>query len=133
MASENPSALFDFADQLALISSEVLRFRIKNKATLSPDEKSRLEDIEVELDKVTAKVRAEGIASLGTVTKVQRLEVETATKDAEALLRRIRKIERALDIATSVLNLAIAAMAGQPQGILTTLNSVKDAVAGDTA
>jgi t-SNARE complex subunit (syntaxin) len=133
MTTENPSALFDFADQLALISSEVLRFRIKNKATLSTGEKSQLEDIEIELDKVTNKVRAQGIASLGTITAPQRLEVETATKDAEALLRRIKKIERALDIATSVLNLAIAAMAGQPQGILTALNTVKDAVAGDTA
>ncbi|MBA3007819.1 MAG: hypothetical protein KKB91_10015 [Proteobacteria bacterium] len=133
MATANPSALFDFADQLALISSEVLRFRIKNKAILSQDEKSRLEDIEIELDKVTAKVRAKGIASLGSVTATKRIEVETATKDAEALLRRIKRIERALDIATSVLNLAIAAIAGQPQGILTALNTVKDVVAGDTA
>ena len=133
MSTANSSAQFDFADQLALISSEILRFRIKNKATLSSDEKSRLEDVEVKLDKATAKVRANGIASLGAVTAPKRLEVETATKDAEALLRRIKNIARALDIATSVLNLAIAAMAGQPQGILTALNTVKNAVAGDTA
>lgn len=133
MAIANPSVLFDFADQLALISSEVLRFRIKNKLTLSQEEKSQLEDIEIKLDKATAKVRAQGIASLGMVTTNARIEVETATKDAEALLRRIKRIERALDIATSVLNLALAAIAGQPQAILTALNTVKDAVTGDTA
>jgi hypothetical protein len=133
MATANSSALFDFADQLALISSELLRFRIKNKAILRQDEKSRLEDIEIKLDKATAKVRAEGIASLGSVTAPKRIEIETSTKNAEALLRRIKRIERALDVATSVLNLALAVIARQPQGILTALNTVKDAVAGDTA
>jgi len=133
MATANPSALFDFADQLALVSSEVLKFRIKNKTILSQEEKSRLEDIEIKLDKATAEVRAKGIASLGAVTENARIEVEAATKNAEALLRRIKRIERALSIATSVLNLALAAIAGQPQAILTALNTVKDAVAGDTA
>lgn len=133
MATANPSAIFDFADQLALISSEVLRFRIKNKLTLSQDKKSQLEDIEVELDKVTANVRAKGIASLGAVSAPQRLEIEAATKDAEALLRRIKKIERAIDIATSILNLAIATMDGQPEDILNALKTVNDAVSGDAA
>lgn len=133
MVTANPSTIFDFSDQLALVSSEVLRFRIKRKSTLSQDAKARLEDIEIELDKATASVRAQGIAALGAVTKSAREEVETATKDAETLLRRIKKIERALDIATSVLGLALAAIAGQPQGILAALKTVKDTVAGDVA
>ena len=133
MTTANPSALFDFADQLTLISSEVLKFRIKNKTTLSQKEKSRLEDIEIKLDKATAKVRAQGIASLGAVTATNRTEIEAATKDAEAILRRIKKIERALNIATSVLNLALAAIAGQPRAIITALNTVKDAIEGDNA
>ena len=132
MVTTNPSVLFDFADQIALISSETLRFRLKNKSTLSKDEKSELEDIEIKLDMATAEVRAKGIESLGTVAKNALIEVKAATKNAEALLRRIKKTERALRIATSVLNLALAAIAGQPQAILIALSTVKDAIASDT-
>jgi hypothetical protein len=131
MAAADPDTLFDFADQLALVSSEVLRFRIRNKAALGPDEKAALEDLEMQLDQATASVRAQGIAALGAVTEADRLEIEAATEQAEALLRRIRKAERALEIAKSVLGLALAAIDGQPKGILVALKTVKDTVAGD--
>jgi hypothetical protein len=128
MVTTPASALFDFADQLALVSSEVLRFRIKNKASLNQQEKEQLETVEIELDRATANVRAQGIAALGAMTQAARLEVEAATRDAESLLRRIKKIERALDIATSVLGVALAAIAGQPQGILVALKGLKATV-----
>ncbi len=133
MPTENPTTLFDFADQIALVSSSVLRFRLTNKASLNGDQKTRLEDVEIELDKATASVRAKGIAALGALNDAARLDVEAATKNAEALLERIAKIEHALDIATSVLNLALAAVAGSPQGILAALKSVKDTLADATA
>lgn len=133
MPTANSSALFDFADQIALVSGEVLRYRIRNKQTLTDEQKSDLEDVEIELDKATARVRAKGIAALGDQTKAARAKVEDATEAAEAVLRRIRKVERALQVATSVLGLARAAIAGQPQAILTAANGVKDAVGGDTA
>jgi hypothetical protein len=133
MATANASALFDFADQIALVSSEVLRYRIKNRPILTDEQKASLEDAEIDLDKATARVRAKGIAALGNLTKDAREEVEAATKAAEAVLRRIKKVERALQVATSVLSLALAAIAGQPQAIIAAAKGVKDAVDGDAA
>jgi hypothetical protein len=127
-----PGDAFDLADQLGLISSEVLRFRIRNKAALDDDEKAQLEDLEMRLDKATAKVRAAGIAALGSVTAQARGEVQSATERAESLLRRIKRVQRALGIATAVLSLAVAAAAGQPQAILAALKGVKEA-ADDSA
>ena len=131
MATANPSALFDFADQIALVSGEVLRYRIKNRPILTDEQKANLEDAEIKLDKATARVRAQGIAALGDLTKAAREEVESATKAAEAVLRRIKKVERALQVATSVLGLALAAISGQPQAIFAAAKGVKDAVDGD--
>jgi hypothetical protein len=133
MVTNNPSAFFDFADQIALVSGALLKYRIKNRPNLTSQQKGDLEDAEIELDKATAQVRAQGIAALGVLTEAARGKVEKATKDAEGVLRRIKKVERALQVATSILGLALAAIAGQPQGILAAVKGVTDAVEGDTA
>ena len=125
MATTTPDTSFDLADQISLISSEVLKFRIKNRPTLSDKDKSDLEDLEVQLDQSTAQLRAAGIAALSAVTKPAQQDIEAATKEAEALLRRIKRTERAVSIATSVLNLALAISAGQPQGIVSAIKDVK--------
>lgn len=133
MATTNASAFFDFADQIALVSSEVLRYRIKIRLSLTDEQKANLEDAEIKLDKATARVRAEGIAALGHLSKAVREEVEAATKSAEAVLRRIKKVERALQVATSVLGLALAVTTGQPKDIVAAVNVLKDAVDGKAA
>jgi len=120
-------ATFDFADQLALISSELLRFRMRNKARLSSQERKNLEDLEMNLDKATAKVRAAGIAELGSLTEDARTEIEGATKKAEAFLKRIRKIEKAIGVITAVLGLVLAISTGTPRGILDAAKAVKNA------
>jgi hypothetical protein len=125
---------FDFADQLALISSAVLRYRMRNKARLKPDEMERLEDLEIRLDKATARVRANGIAELGELTKKARTEVESATKDAEAFIKRIKKVERVVGVVTAVLGLglAITTGAGIPE-IIAAVKDVAKAVDSDSA
>jgi len=133
MATTNSATFFDFADQVALVSGEVLRYRIKNRPSLTDKKKKDLEDIEIKLDEATARIRAEGIAALGDQTKGAREKVESATRAAGTVLRRIKKVERALQVATSVLGLALAAIAGQPQAILAAVKGVKDAVDGDAA
>ncbi|WP_442777260.1 hypothetical protein, partial [Sphaerotilus montanus] len=99
----DPAAFFDAADQMALVSSEVLRFRIRNRPRLGAAEKSQLEAVEMQLDDATAQLRAQGIEALSALTQAAREEVEGATREAEAQLRRIRKTERASQIATGVL------------------------------
>jgi ferritin-like metal-binding protein YciE len=131
METANASALFDFADQIALVSCEVLRYRIKNRPILTDEQKANLENIEIRLDQATARVRADAIAALVAQTEPVREEVESATMAAGAVLRRIKKVERALQVATSVLGLALAAIAGQPKDILAAAKGVKDAVDGN--
>lgn len=120
---------FDFADQMALISSEVLRFRIKNKKRLTPAQQKQLEKLEMDLDKATAKIRAQGIAELGNLTKKARAEVEEAAKQAEAFINKIKVIEKAVGVVTAVLGLglAISSGAGIP-AILQATKAVKNAV-----
>ena len=110
--SPTVSELFDFADALALFSGDVLRYRLKNKATLSLDDRGELEDLEMKLDVQTAQVRAEGIAALGEMTDDDRVEVAGATQDARDFLKRIKKAEKAIAIAAAVLGLA-GAIAGR--------------------
>lgn len=97
---------------------------------LTDAQKASLRD-EIDLDKATARVRAQGIAALGDLTKAAREEVEAATKAAEAVLHGVEKVERALQVATSVLGLALAAIGGQPLAIIAAVKDVKDAVDGD--
>lgn len=125
----SPTAFFDFADEIALVSVEVLQFRIKNKSFLTDEQKTGLEQIEIDLDKATALVRARGIVELGELTRPAREEVEAATKSARKTLSRIRKIERALQIATSVVGLAFAVIQNpSPQSIVDAARAVKDAI-----
>jgi hypothetical protein len=121
---DSANQAFDFADQLALISSEVLRFRLRNKAKLSSEERKRLEDIETELDEATAKVRAAGIAELGKLSKAAQTEIKDATSKAEGVLKKMKKIEGALKLATAVLNLALAAIGGNIEATLAAAKSL---------
>lgn len=128
-----PAAFFDVADQMARVSSEVLRFRIRNRPRLSAAEKSQLEAVEMQLDDTIAQLRAQGIEALGALTQAAREEVEGATREAEALLRRIRKTERALQIATGVLGVAVAALARQPSQVATALKGLQHALSDSSA
>ncbi len=133
MATLNAAtAEFDFADQIALISSELLRFRMKNKLRLSLGERTNLEKLEMNLDKATAKVRAKGIAALGSLTKKARSEVEEATKEAEIFLKKIKTIEKVIDVITSILSLGLAITSGgTPLAILNAAKAVKIASTSD--
>ncbi len=133
MATLNAAtAEFDFADQIALISSELLRFRMKNKTRLTPGERTNLEKLEMNLDKATAKVRSKGIAALGSLTKKARSEVEEASKEAEIFLKKIKTIEKVIDVITSILSLGLAITSGgTPLAILNAAKAVKIASTSD--
>ena len=127
---EAAETLFDFADQLALVSSELLRYRIRNKTKLAAVQITQLEDLEIQLDRATADVRAAGVATLGQLAEEDRREVETATREAEAFLRKIRRVEKVFAVATAVLNLSLAVVAMNPKDILTAAKGVKTSLQG---
>ena len=109
---------FDFADRLALVSTQVLIFRLRNRATSTEEERQELERIEGELDRATAEARAKGIEEIAAAIQNDREEIEQACVDAEALLKRIRKAERAIGIALAVLGLAAAVTSNNPTAIV---------------
>jgi ABC-type transporter Mla subunit MlaD len=123
------TALFDFADELALFSAEVLRYRIRNKATLSDADRQSLEKLEGDIDADTAKVRAEGIAALGFLVKDQIAEVAAATDSAQSFLRRIKRADRALGAVSAMLGLGVAVLAHSPKQVVDALKALKDATA----
>ena len=127
---DSVTEVFDFADQLALCSSELLRFRLRNRATLSPQEGVQLEALEGQLDDATARVRAAGIARLGTLTARARAEVAQASREAEAFLKRIKRFERVLGMATAVLSLGLAVVGGNPRSVAAAVKGVGDAAQG---
>jgi hypothetical protein len=126
-------ALFDFADEIAQVSIEVMRYRRRNKASLSDEDKAALETLEGQLDTATADLRAQATLALAEMTAGARQEIAQATLDAQAKLRQIKKIERAVSIATGVLGIALAAVSGDAKGVLAAVKDVRKAVDGDTA
>jgi hypothetical protein len=132
-AEPTPDALFDFADQLALISFEVLRYRIRNKANLSDEDRQSLESLEGQIDADTAKVRADGIAALGFLVGDAIAEVATATADAQSFLRRIKRADRALGAIAAVLGLGVAVLARSPKQVADAVKSLKEATAPASA
>jgi hypothetical protein len=126
--ADAPTALLDFADELALFSTEVLRFRIRNKATLGDAERQSLEDLEIRIDGATAKVRADGITALGFLLQNQITEVAGAAASAQSFLRRIKRVDKALAAVTAVLGLGLAVLDRSPKAIAEAARSLKSSL-----
>jgi hypothetical protein len=126
--TDAPAALFDFADQLALFSNEVLRYRIRNKATLSDEDRQSLESLEIQVDGAMAQVRADGITALGFLVQAQIAEVTAATDSAQAFLRRIRRADKALAAIAGVLGLGLAVLERSPKKIADAAKALKAAL-----
>jgi folate-binding Fe-S cluster repair protein YgfZ len=124
-----PTALFDFADALALFSSELLRYRIRNKVSLADADRQALEAQEGRIDAATAQVRADGIAALGFLVQEQVAEVAAATDDAQAFLRRIKRADKALSAVAAVLGLGQAVLARSPKQVVDAAKALKTAMA----
>jgi len=131
MVTKNTASdLFDFADEIALISSQILNYRIKNKPKLSEDAITTLEQLEGKLDVITGQVRARGIERLAQLTAQARKEVIDATAKAAGFLKKIKKIEKVVQMATALLGVGLAVIAGKPQGIVEAVQNVVQVAKG---
>ncbi len=127
--TDAPTALFDFADELALFSAELLRFRIRNKANLSDADRQSLEAQEGQVDAATADVRAAGITALGFLVQDQVAEMAAATDGAQAFLRRIKRAEKALAAVAAVLALGKAVLDRSPKEVVDAVKGLKASTA----
>lgn len=119
--------LFDLADQVGLFSSTILSYRIRNKSKLTDPEIIKLEDAEQELDKLTARLRAEGVQKLAELTDEARQEVLTATDKADKFLRRLKKVEKIIGVVTAILELGLAVISKKPVDIFKAAKALKGA------
>lgn len=133
MRDLDPLADFDLADQVAGVSSELLRFRVRHRQSLSVAQRRRLEQAETELDRTTARLRGRGASSLAALTEGALQELQAATAGSQALLRRIRRTERALQLAAAVIALGAAAARGRPDELLSALRALKGALSQGAA
>lgn len=133
MKAFDPPTDFDLADQLAGVSSELLRFRVRHRRALSAEERRRLEQAETELDRATARLRGRGVAALAALNEDALRELQVATAASQALLRRIRRSERALQLAAAVIALGAAAARGRPDELLSALKALKGALGQGSA
>ncbi|NVM87817.1 hypothetical protein FHT32_001456 [Variovorax sp. SG517] len=120
--------LFDFADQLGLFSSRLLVYRIKNKSKLSESEREELLNLELQLDKATADVRAQGIEALGVFSADVQAEIVAATGQADEFLKKIRKVEKVVGVLTAFASLALAVIGRKPNEIIAAVNGVRTAI-----
>lgn len=126
MATDAAVNLFDLADQVGLYSSTILSYRIRNKSRLTDPEIIQLEDAEQELDKLTARLRAEGVQKLAELTDESRQEVLAATDKADKFLRRLKKVEKIIGVVTAILDLGLAVISKKPVDIFRAAKALKD-------
>ena len=96
--------LFDLADQIALVSSQVLMFRIKSEATGA--NALALVQLERQLDELVNSLRNRGVIALGEELAANTGKIATAIKGAKAELAKIEKVKEAIGIATAVIGIA---------------------------
>jgi len=126
--SNSATAELDFADQLALLSSALLQFRLSNKATLTVPKRRELEQLEEKLDEMTAQARARGVAALGKQISTALAEVQAASSAAAAFLEKIKQVEKVIATVTAFLGLGSAVLSGDVKTIVAAAKTVKDTV-----
>jgi hypothetical protein len=119
---------FEIADSFAQMSGKVLDFRISKSTALKPKESSALEKAEDNLDHLVVLFRANGIQLLGSEAKDAIAELSSAIIIAKKKITKIAKIKKAIEIATSVVELAVAILAKDPKAILIAAKAVQAVV-----
>lgn len=118
---------YAIANQIALVSSELLRFRVDKQKDLSREQSLLLEKCEDELDANVVEFRNKGIMLLNGEAKTAISEIEAAVKRATKFLKKIEVTEKAIKAAVVLVDLARAILAHDIGGIVETANAVEKA------
>lgn len=117
---------YEVADQLALTSSEVLRFRLRNHANLSIEQKLALEKCEDQLDQLVVEFRNRGITLIGDEAAAAKAEILGATAKAQKFLDKLKKIQKGIQVIVAVVDLARAIISHDAKGVLNAAKAVRD-------
>jgi hypothetical protein len=124
---------YEIADKFALVSARILEFRVeKRDPPLSDEASAELEKYEDSLDAIVVLFRGHGIQLIGTKANEAMAELKSAIEAGKTMLEQIKTIKKALKIAGTVVDLAVAVLAKDPKGILDAAQSVMAATKGAT-
>ncbi|MED5595985.1 hypothetical protein [Janthinobacterium sp. P210006] len=129
---------YAIADSLAQASSLVLELRIRERESLTPDERTLLEQYENHLDQMVALFRAYGIYLAAEGAQQARGEIEGAIAKGKAQLKRIADVKAAIGAAARLVDLGAAILSRDPLAIGEAAASLrtrpkKEEAAGQTA
>ncbi|MGK5078866.1 hypothetical protein [Janthinobacterium sp. HLX7-2] len=108
---------YAIADSLAQASSLVLELRIRERETLTPEERALLEQVENHLDQMVALFRAYGIYLIAEGAEQARADIEGAIAKGKAQLKRIADIKAAIGAAARLVDLGAAILSRDPFAI----------------
>lgn len=109
---ETATALFDLADQVALVSIRLFQYRLAVQQDLAVAKVRKLREQEDQLDAVTTELRAAAVKAVTDDVAGALAEVTAATVKAQKVITRIAKIEQAIKVATAVVALAVSVLDG---------------------
>jgi len=121
---------YEIADSFAQASACILDFRIQNRSSLSDDEATDLEKSEDSLDHMVVLFRGYGIRLIGSLAQDAVSELKAAISLGKEVIARINSIKKAIKIAGTLVDLAVAVLAKDPKGILAAVKGVQTAAKG---
>ena len=105
---EKSTALFNLADQVALVSINLFKYRLAVQQKLPLPKVKRLRGLEDDLDAKTTELRAAAIGAVTDEVAGELAEVTAATVKAQKVITKIAQIEQAIKVATAVIGLGVA-------------------------
>lgn len=120
---------YKIADNFKQASGRILDFRIANRSALSSDESDKLEMSEDRLDQMVVLFRGYGIKLIAENAQEAVNELKTAIDLGKNTLAKIKKIKKAIEIASALADLAAAVLAApltmNPKAVLTAVENVR--------
>jgi hypothetical protein len=116
----NPSTeeVFKLADNLHQQANALGEYIQKNKMSLSDDERNTLFNDQIDLLRTSARINTLGVTLVFADTAETLADLENITGKLQAAVKTVLKVEKALLLATVVVNLATAIMMKDPKVIV---------------
>lgn len=121
---------YEIADSFAQASARILDFRVTNRSSLSDGESTDLEKCEDSLDHMVVLFRGYGIRLIGAGAQEAVSELKSAIVLGKETIAKVNKIKKVIKIAGALVDLAVALLAKDPQGLLAAATGVRTAAEG---
>jgi hypothetical protein len=118
------------SDHLFALNQSIEEFRFDKTRNLSPEQKKELDD---SMDKIAVagqEVLALSVTLVMNDAQAALLQIQQITEQMSDTFRYLKSIQKAIDVATSVVTLASAIVAKNPDDIASALSELSNRLAG---